>query len=173
MAKNGTRGVKKEKRLKDSLAYIKKHKRLPPQTIQLGTACAGLRHRDPDFKKKTDVALKRSGGSLQVDAAAKKRKEILAYIKKHKRFPSPRDPLGAACCRFRFHRPEFLKESNALLKKVGGMTQREAATKKRKEIKAYIKKHKRLPSQRTVLGSACANYRATDPEFKKEVDSLR
>ena len=170
MAKRGPKGTKKEKRLKEVLAYIKKHKRLPPQTTQLGTACAGLRHRDPDFKRKTDAALKRAGGKLQTEAAKEKRKAILAYIKTHKRFPPPRHPLGAACARFRFHDSKFKKATDAALKKVGGTTQQEAAKKKRQQILAYVKKHKKLPRQQTPLGSAAANYRATDPKFKKEVD---
>ncbi len=168
-AKRGPKSNLKDQRLKEVIAYIKKRKRLPPQTSKLGTACAGYRHRDRDFKKKTDAALKSSGGILQREAAITKRKEIIAYIRRSKRLPSPRDPLGAACCRFRFHDSKFKRDTDAALRKSGGVLQRDAAIKKRKEIIAYVKKTKKLPSQRTSLGSACANYRATDPKFKKEV----
>jgi len=170
MAKRGPKGTKKEKWLKEALAYIKKHKRLPPQTAALGRAVAGLRHRDPDFKKKTDAALKRAGGRLQVEAAKDKRKAILAYIQKNQKFPPFSHPLGRTCGRFRFHNAKFKKATDAALKKAGGVTQFEAAQKKRKLILAYVKKHKKLPSQRTPLGWVAANYRVTDPEFKKEVD---
>ena len=170
MAKRGPKGTKKEKWLKEVLAYIKKRKRLPAQTTQLGTACAGLRHRDPDFKRKTDTVLRRAGGKLQIEVAKDRRKAILAYIKKNKKLPPPRHPLGGACARFRFHIAKFKKETDAALKKAGGTTQREAAKKKRQQILAYVKKNKKLPQQHTPLGSATANYRATDPKFKREVD---
>jgi len=169
MAKKRDSKEQKQKKIRD---YIRKHKKLPSQTTALGVACAGLRHRAPSFKKETDTILRQVGGVLQRDAAAKKRQEILAYIKKAKRLPSPNTPLGAACCRFRFHDPKFKQTSNAALKKAGGMLQREAAQKKRKTIITYIKKHHRLPPQRTELGWACANYRALDPKFKREVTKL-
>ena len=170
MAKRGPRPKMKEKWLKDTLAYIKKQKRLPPQTTRLGTACTGLRQRDLDFKRKTDAALKRVGGKLQTEAAKEKRKAILAYIKKHRKLPPTRHPLGLACARFRFHDSKFKKATDGALKKVGGITQQEAAKKKRKQILAYVKKHKKLPSRRTPLGPAAASYRAYDPKFKKEMD---
>jgi len=173
MAKRGPKGTKKKKWLKETLAYIKKHKRLPPQTNQPGAACAGLRHKDPDFKRKTDAALKQVGGKLQREAAVEKRKAILAYIKKSKRLPPSSHPLGLTCGRFRFHDSKFRKASDVALKKAGGVTQFEAAQKKRKLILAYVKKHKKLPSQRTPLGWVAANYRVTDPEFKKEVEKYR
>lgn len=163
------KGTIKTRWLKEALAYIKKYKRLPPQTIAIGRAMAGYRHRDPDFKRKTDAALKRVGAKLQTEAAVEKRKAILDYIKKHKRLPPPRHPLGPACARFRYHDAKFKKASDAALKKVGGMTMQDAAKKKRKEILAYVKKNKKLPSQRTPLGTAAANYRALDPQFKNEM----
>jgi len=170
MAKPGRKETKKENWLKDALTYIKKHKRLPPQTTPLGRAVAGLRHRDPDVKRKTDVTLKRAGGRLQVEAAKDKRKAILAYIKKNRKLPPTRHPFGMPCSRFRYHDPKFKKATDAALKKAGGITQLEAAQRKRKQILAYVKKHKKLPSQKTPLGWAATNYRVTDPEFKKEVD---
>ena len=69
-----------------------------------------------------------------------------------------------------FHDSKFKKASDAALKKAGGVIQQEAAQKKRKQILAYVKKHKKLPSQKTSLGAAAANYRAYDPKYKKEVD---
>jgi len=170
MAKRGPKGTKREKWLKEALAYIKKQKRLPPQTTALGRAVAGYRHRDLDFKRKTDAALKQAGGKLQTEAAVEKRKAILAYIKKHKRLPPPRHSLGQACARFRFRDSKFKKATDAALKKAGGIIQQEAAQKKRKQILAYVKKHRKLPSRRTPLGSAAASYRAYDPKYKKEVD---
>ena len=170
MAKRGPKPTKRKKWLKEVLTYIKKHKRIPPQTTALGRAVAGYRHRDLDFKRKTDGALKRAGGRLQVETAKDKRKAILAYIKKNKRLPSQRHPLGMPCSRFRYHDPKFKKATDAALKKAGGITQFEAAQKKRKQILAYVKKHHKLPSQKSSLGAAAANYRAYDPKYKKEVD---
>jgi len=93
-----------------------------------------------------------------------------AYIKKNKKLPPFSHPLGRTCGRFRYHDSKFKKATDVALKKAGGLTQQETAQKKRKLISAYVKKHKKLPSQRTLLGQAAANYRATDPKFKKEMD---
>ena len=172
MAKRGPKPTKRKKWLKEVLTYIKKHKRIPPQTTALGRAVAAYRHRDLDFKRKTDAALKRTGRKLQTEVAKDKRKAILAYIKKHKRLPPPRHSLGQACARFRFHDSEFKKMTNAALKKAGGMTMQEAAQKKRIQILAYVKKHKKLPPKKDALGTPAANYRASDPKFKKEVDKF-
>jgi len=173
MAKRGPKPTMKEKWTKQALAYIKKHKRLPPQTAALGRAVAGYRHRDPAFKRETDAALKRAGGKLQTDVAKEKRKAILSFINKNKRFPPTRHPLGLCCARFRFHDTKFKKASDAALKKAGVMTPQEAVRKKRKQILAYMKKHKKLPPQHTPLGYTAASYRIHDPEFKKETDAKR
>ena len=170
MAKRGPKRTQKEKWLKEALTYIKKNKRLPPQTAALGRAVGTYRHLDLDFKRKTDDALKRSGGRLENEAAKEKRKAILAYIKKNKRLPSQSHPLGMPCSRFRFHDSKFKKTTDAALKKAGGITQLEAAQKKRKQILIYVKKHKKLPPRKTSLGASAANYRAYDPKFKKETD---
>jgi len=173
MANRGPKETKKEKWLKQVLAYIKKHKRLPPQTADLGRAVIGYRYLDLDFKRKTNAALKKAGGRLQTEAAVETRKAILAYIKKHKMLPPIRHPLCLPCTRFRYHNSKFRRASNAALKKAGGMTKVEAAQKKRKLILAYMKIYNKLPPRDSTLGTAAAKYRATDPKFKKKMDKYR
>lgn len=115
-------------------------------------------------KRKKEFGITKKIEPAAISTIRKKRK-IIEYIKRYKRPPPGGHELNNSCRDYRHEDPDFKRQTDELLEKLGVLLKDEAAEQKKAELLIYLQK-KGKPKLDTPMYKDYIRYRGSDDDFK-------